>query len=261
MLLFPQLLSGAVAQFPLSRSYSVSNVTNLQEDGTRYLETGLEPPNLSWRLAYQHLTKVEADELSTFFESTHGRLFTFTFLDPVGNLLLWSEDLAKPFWDRSPLLGISALSAGTDVSFELSGTGPGTALLSQALACPAKALLCFSLYARADQPSQINLALSDVSNRVEKWFGVDATWRQYFVTQAGNGAGSAKTAEISLNALAPIQVTRISVNAQPAPAFYLRTTQTCGIKQNTRFNQDHFLTIATGDDDFSCSVQLTSRLD
>ncbi len=104
MLLFPQLLSGAIAQYPLRKSYALSNVTNLQEDGSRYRSGATNPADLSWTLNYTHLSQQECDSLSSFFRKTSGRAVPFTFLDPFSNLLSWSEDLSQPIWDKSASL-------------------------------------------------------------------------------------------------------------------------------------------------------------
>ena len=261
MLLYPQLLSGAVAQYPLRISREMANAFNLQEDGTRYLEVTTNPSTLRWQLTYKHLQRQEIDALETFFEATRGPLLTFIFLDPTGNLLNCSEDLSQPFWERSPQLAVSQIIGDLSTSFELASTGGGVAVLSQIVPCPSKALLCFSLYARANQATQMTLAVWDTSNRTQKIFSVGADWKQYFVSQIGSGQDAEKTLEVSLNGASPIQVSRISLNAQPAPASYVKTSQRSGIKPQTRFDQDTLLVTALGDDAFSCSVVLTTRLD
>ncbi len=258
MLLYPQLASGALAQFPLRRIYSWTHVTNLQEDGSRYLESATENASLTWQLRYDHLTAAEAETLTAFFELTRGRLQTFTLLDPVGNLLLWSEDLSKPFWERSPALTVSELDSEWGPSFILGSAGSGT--LQQALPCPASALLCFSMYARADQPSGLGLSVWDVSGRTEKTFPVDGNWRRIFVTQAGTGASLGKTVEVSLSAGSQVQIAQISVNAQPAPGAYVATAHVGGVYPTARMDQDTLSVTASGPNDFSCAVQLTARL-
>ena len=66
MLLYPQLLSGAIAQYPLRISREMANAFNLQEDGTRYLEVTTNPSTLRWQLTYQHLRRQEIDALRNF---------------------------------------------------------------------------------------------------------------------------------------------------------------------------------------------------
>jgi len=258
MLLYPQLVSGAVAQFPLRRSYSWAHVTNLQEDGSRYSESATENPFFTWQLRYDHLTLAEAEALKAFFESTRGRLGTFTFLDPAGNLLAWSEDLSKPFWESSAGLAHSEFDSESGPSFDLSSAGSAT--LSQTVPCPATALLCWSMLARANQPNGMQLALWDASGRVEQTFSIDGQWRRIFVTQQGTGASLNKTVEVSLLAGSQAQVAHLCLSAQPAPGAYAATSQLGGIYPNARFDQDALLVIASGPNDFSCAVQLTTRL-
>ena len=167
----------------------------------------------------------------------------------------------QPFWERSPELAVSPIAGNLVTSFELTTTGAGVAVLSQTVPCPSKALLCFSLYARADQVSEMTLAVRNTGSRAQTTFAVDADWKQYFVSQAGSGLAAETTLDVSLSGNSRVQISRISLSAQPAPASYVKTSQRTGIKPRTRFDQDTLLVTALGDDAFACSVVLTTRLD
>lgn len=260
MLLYPQLLSGATAQFPLQRTYSVSNVINKQEDGSCYRATSVDPPLLSWELRYKHLTDLEVDTLKDFFEAARGRSNTFTFLDPAGNLLAWSEDLSKAVWEKSPLLTVVALDTDFPKVSSLTGRGAGAPRISQLLACPASALINFSLMARTDGSGALHVAVSDASGRAEKSFMLDRTWRRYSVSHQGSGQSEGKTTELSFDEGMQIEVTQLCVSAQPGPGSYVKSSGLSGVRTSTRFDQDTFTVTAANQNDFSCVVKLRNRL-
>lgn len=254
MLLFPQLQSGAIAQYPLSSKYSVSNVTNLQEDGSRYKSGGTNPVQLDWRIAYTHLSQLEADVLGSFFETTLGRLVSFTFLDPMVNLLSWSEDLSQPAWAKSPLVTVTTATNDGDAVTQLASSGPGSMEVSQTLQCPTAAMVCFSLFARTDQATSLTLSIDGV----QQTFPLNNTWKQYFITAGGTGSDDIRLVTVSMSGQA--QISRLMVSPQPAPGLYTSTQATSGVRPSTRFDQDNLLFTALGPGDFSCEVQLTSRL-
>src|ERR671910_288909 len=100
MLYFPQLATGASAQFPLEWRLIRRTIVNRTADGTLLK---LDDPNaagIAWSLRYQGLTEAERAALEALFHDTEGRLQTFLFLDPRGNLLTWTEDLSKPVWHQ-----------------------------------------------------------------------------------------------------------------------------------------------------------------
>ena len=64
-----------------------------------------------WLLTYADLSDEEAAALRAFFDAAEGTLHGFTFLDPAGNLLAWSEQLDNAAWQTDPLLSLTAGSA------------------------------------------------------------------------------------------------------------------------------------------------------
>src|SRR5271166_2970558 len=107
MLFYPQLSTGAVAQFPVRRGTNMRTVTNqLASGGTiRMADPGSQ--KIRWQLRYSDLTDSERASIENLFEAAGGQLNTFTFLDPTGNLLTWSEDWTQTAWTADPLLQVS----------------------------------------------------------------------------------------------------------------------------------------------------------
>ena len=254
MPLFPQLLSGAIAQFPLEKRYSVSNITNFQEDGSRYRVEGQSPVQIGWTLTFGYLTESESNTLTSFFESVAGRFLTFTFLDPNGNLVAWSEDLTQPVWAKSSLFTVSVSTENGFAILLMGSSGPSIVSISQIVQCPAAALLCFSVFARSEQAASLTLSIADISRSFE----ISDMWRQYSVTRSGSGDGD--TTSIGLTLSGQASLSRITVSAQPAPSNYNATGEKSGVFQKTRFDQDNILISALDKDHYSCEVRLISTL-
>ena len=90
MLYFPQLATGATAQFPLERRVMRRTIVNRMLDGSVVKLDDPKAAGISWALKYQVLTDSERAAIESLFCATQGRLQGFTFLDPAGNLLRWS---------------------------------------------------------------------------------------------------------------------------------------------------------------------------
>src|SRR5580704_12020987 len=118
MLYYPQLSTGAVSQFPVTRSANMRTVSNQLASGftIRMADTGAQ--KVQWQLRYSSLTDAERSSIESLFESSEGQLNTFTFLDPTDNLLMWSEDWTQTVWTVDPLLqltgGIADPTGGND---------------------------------------------------------------------------------------------------------------------------------------------------
>src|SRR5947209_15967438 len=118
MLHFPQLTTGSVSQYPVSRQSQRRTVTNTLMDGSDLRVEDQPADQVSWHLAYSHLTSNEVAAIQLLFDTVEGRLNTFTFIDPTDNLLKWTEDLGQSVWTTDPLL---QASAGLSDPFGLTG--------------------------------------------------------------------------------------------------------------------------------------------
>ena len=98
MLYYPQLTTGSIAQYPITRRNIRRTVVNALADGTQITMGDSGAAAVNWTLRYSHLTAIELNALQQLFASTYGRWQTFTFLDPTDNLLNWSEDLSQADW-------------------------------------------------------------------------------------------------------------------------------------------------------------------
>src|SRR5271157_2766382 len=104
MLVYPQLTSGALGQFPMVRRRRARTIVNSAADGSSVKLGDPGAAGTEWQLAYTGLSDTELAALQQFFLATEGSLNGFTFLDPAANLLAWSEVLNDSAWSADPQL-------------------------------------------------------------------------------------------------------------------------------------------------------------
>ena len=103
MLYFPQLTTGAVAQYPLRRSSATRSVVNRLVGGPDVKLYDAGAGRVTWHLTFTGLSSVEASSIEALFGAAEGRLHEFTWLDPTTNLLPWSEDFSASAWVKGML--------------------------------------------------------------------------------------------------------------------------------------------------------------
>jgi hypothetical protein len=107
MLVYPQLPTGAIGQFPIHKSRHWRTVLNAAPDGSSIKLADPGGGTTEWQLQYGELSDGELFTLQQFFNSVEGTLIAFTFLDPLSNLLAWSNQLDQSAWEAGPFLGVS----------------------------------------------------------------------------------------------------------------------------------------------------------
>src|SRR5579871_5110583 len=107
MLIYPQLASGALSQFPIKRQRRLRTVTNLAADGSSVKLADTHGAYVEWNLEYAGLTDAELGSLEQFFAAAEGSLNAFTFLDPTDNLLAWSNELTNAAFVKGTLLTLT----------------------------------------------------------------------------------------------------------------------------------------------------------
>ena len=90
--MFPQLVTGASALYPVTKSSIQRTVVNTLGDGSTVVFADPDAAAMAWELHASGLTLAEWNAIEALFQATSGMWQTFTFLDPTGNLLLQSED-------------------------------------------------------------------------------------------------------------------------------------------------------------------------
>jgi hypothetical protein len=263
MLYYPQLTTGAVAQFPVTRSLNMRTVANQLPSGytIRMADTGAQ--KVQWRLQYSSLTDGERSTIESLFEASQGQLETFTFLDPVDNLLMWSEDWTQTVWMADPLLqvtgGVQDPFGGSD-AMQLTNTAQTTQQIVQNTSGPSGFVYSYSVYVRSAVPATIQLVVTATGQTVLTAITTSSSWTR--VTTSGSLSVQQEGVGFGVQLPAGVQVDAFGaqVEAQPGAGIYKKTIDLGGVYSSTRFSTDLLLVTATAPNQNSCRIDLISSL-
>jgi hypothetical protein len=256
MLVFPQLLTGANAQYPLARTDEFRTALDSMADGreVKYADAG-SSVSTRWELRMDSLTDEEWDAVAALHTAAEGRLRTFTLLDPMSNLFAWSEDLEKSEWLRDPMLSVVAGIEdpfGGQAAFRLSNAGQASQTLRQSIAGPGDFQYCCSVWTRSVGGSAVVTLLGGEGRS----HPLTASWTRVFVT--GTPGTEPFSAGLTLPAGVSVDVFGPQLEAQPAPGAYWKTIDRSGVYSKVRFASDVLERTATGPGANSGVVTLVS---
>ena len=106
-LFFPQLSSGAVAQYPIHKTQVTRSVLNRLADGTVIVGPDPYASKLIWDLNFTQLSIDDISALQAHFQACCGPYRAFTFIDPTDNMLSNSADLTTASWQKDPQVRIA----------------------------------------------------------------------------------------------------------------------------------------------------------
>lgn len=244
MLVYPQLSTGALAQFPAQRRRNVRTLVNTAADGTAVKLGDPGAGTIEWQLQYEGLSDTELALLVEFFEAAEGSLNSFTFVDPTANLLAWSNDLNDAVWVSAPFLsstGAIADPAGGSNAWQLRNSGAATQSLAQTLNAPGGYVYCLSVYAKASAATNLTLLLG--SNQLHTTVG--SKWQRYAISGTGDPTSSSVTFGIEVAPGAAVDIFGLQAEPQESPSPY-KASSTGGCFENARLRDDT-LTFTTTD--------------
>jgi hypothetical protein len=251
---YPQLGSGALSQFPVQKNRRARTVVNQAADGSTIKLA--DPPGAvtEWLLSYTELSDAEAATLRAFFESAEGTLNGFTFLDPAGNLLAWSDQLDNAVWQKDPLLtvtgGVTDPQGGT-LGWQLSNSGGADQGVGQTLAAPGEYLYCLSAYVRAAAATSVGLTVG--SQTVQR--AVTSQWTRVTWTSNGDAQATSVRFAIEVGAGASVAVYGLQVEAQAAASGY-RASTAGGVYEDAHLGDDVLTITSTDVNRNSCKVKI-----
>ncbi|HWE52413.1 MAG TPA: hypothetical protein VG273_21635 [Bryobacteraceae bacterium] len=255
---FPQIGAGSIAQYPLQRSRKWRSISNTLESGERILLPDSPAGEIDWYLPYRDLSDAEVLNLTNLFTSSQGCFGAFAFIDPLANLLGWSEDLSRPDWQTGLLQKHGSVDdpAGTLRSWTLSNGTAGTQALSQTLGISGDYSACFSLYVRSSAAGTVTLQRD--AHQVSP--AVEPAWTRIWISGGGTPGAAQSAFSIVLVAGQSIDVWGLQVEAQVYPSLYMPTTAARGIYEETYFAADEMNVTSDGVGLSSCVIHLTSRV-
>jgi hypothetical protein len=258
MSFYPQIGAGSVAQFPVSRSRRWRAIANNLEDGEMIMLPDTTAGQIEWKLSYQDLTNAEVKNISALFNASQGDFAAFTFIDPMANLLGWSEGLSQSAWQLGLLQTASGVTdpLGTERASSIANPNPAVQTLQQTLGISGDYMACFSAYLRSDSAGTVTLQRDGRQVTVS----VGPAWTRAYVSGLGTGGAAQSTFSIALAAGQTIDVWGLQVEAQPYPSAYKQTSSALGIYESTYFENDELTITSTSVGLSSCQIALMSQV-
>jgi hypothetical protein len=259
MLYFPQLMTGAASQFPCTKRAVQRTVVNEDAGGGKVKLFDPGGCRVEWELELRGLAIQEWTAIDDLFDNVEGRLGTFSFLDPFGNLLKWSEDLRAAAWKKDAGIQLDdgvADPFGGSRATKVTNTGGAQQRLSQTAALPGWFQYCISAYARSDVPATITLFAAAGAATASQDFPALAGWRRVEFPVLAGTQDEAVTFGVAVESGAPVEVFGLQVDAQPGASKYKRTTTHSGLFASAYFVDDELQMKSNAQGEFSCTVRI-----
>ncbi len=264
MLFFPQLETGALAQYPLLKQRLERTIQNIAQDGSVISLYDIYAPQVRWTLDYECITDAETNLITSFFMSCEGSLQPFLFVDPTANLLLFNEDLTQSCWVFSSLLQLTTAIAdpmGGTAGVQVINSSQTSLPVTQTVSIPGQYTCAFSVYLRSSSvPCTVTLSRSDGNNTASQSASPSSAWARFYLSSAFASSQST-LCEFSLMVPAEsiVDVFGFQVDAQPQPGTYLPTTSVNATYPFARFDMDQVTVASTGPSQNNLRLNILSR--
>jgi hypothetical protein len=255
MLVFPQLATGAVGQYPIVKRRRARTVVNEAADGVQVKLADAAAAAVEWDLEFSALSDAERAALESLHAAVEGRLGTFTFLDPTDNLLCWSEKLDETVWARNTLLTVEEMSG----FWRITNTGAGALAISQTINAPGWFTYAFGMQARSSVGATVLLARTAGVDMQSLSFALGAEWRGIALSGSFGGAEEAVTFGIEVAPGESVDLREIQAEAQAGMSGYKKTFLPCGVYSQARFRDEALEFTAEAPDQHSCLARIRAR--
>ena len=256
MLSYPQLRTGALVQWPMTKRVRHRSATLVTRGGTWHSRYDAGAKATEWEINYEGLLEEEANVLESFFRLTEGRYREFLFPDPLANLLAWSEAWDKPEWEYNSLVsmqtGVADPQGGTRAATITNGS-QGQSGIQQVLESSGTYLYCFSAWLNGTQGTKAKFCIGDTGMT----FVTRGGWERY-EWAAVPGADDLVRFAIELDPGAVLGLYGPQVEAQPSASAYKRSAGAGGCHREARFDQDRLILTADGPDSYGARVRIVS---
>ncbi len=257
MLVFPQLSTGASALYPLTKLRMQRTVVNPLADGRTDVFADPDAAQAMWEMRASGLTRNEWDAIDNLFEQTAGGWKSFTFLDPTGNLLAWSEDFTGSAWALDALMASTAGIAdpvGTTRATRFTNSAQSTGSVTQTLAAPADFQYCLSVWARSGAGSPVSLRVGATTGT----FALGPAWKRLTMSAHSGAASDTVACAVEIDAGVVVDLFGMQLEAQLAASPYKQTGARGGVYSNARFASDELTVTAQSTDVFDALIQIVS---
>jgi hypothetical protein len=259
MLYFPQLMTGTAAQLPCTKRVLQRTVANEQPDGGVIKVFDPGGYRVQWDMQLSGLTSEEWSAIEGLFRTVEGRLRTFCFLDPFGNLLRWSEDLGAGAWTKGPAVqsfGGASDPFGTLRAARVSNTGTAEQDISQTVTVPGWFQYCSSVYARSDAPVAIKLFAKSGVSTATRVVKTGPQWQRFELSSALGAQTEAVTFGVAIEPGTVVSLFGLQAEAQPGASGYKATSTRCGVFSNASFLDDELPMTSNAPGEFSSRIRI-----
>jgi hypothetical protein len=258
-LFYPQLTSGALAQYPLRKTRVMRTIKNILPDGSMILLPDFGAKRTFWQLQYSNLSLADVQLLQSHFTACKGPLNAFTFIDPTGNMLVSSSDLTTAAWQQSSLIKIQTgvVDPFSGVAAQMiTNKGQNAQEVAQELEVPANYQYCFSLYAAAVQQTTLTLFQRGPNSQQSKQVILSSGWNRLVLSGRLSDGGSNFTVGISLEAGSQAKIFGTQLEAQFSPSRYQPTSSAGGVYANAHWAMEQFQITAEDVNSYSTTVSI-----
>jgi hypothetical protein len=227
---------------PLARESRFTSRINRTPDFTEIRAQDQTGPLFLWNLQLGPLTDADAATLQNFYAACNGGYQSFAFLDPLDNLLQWSEDFTQACWQKTSPSSFGITSGGSDPlggsgAQTLSNTTAAVNTVSQSLAVNPQGLTLTASVWLLGSGAPITLRVSDGgSQNFAATISPAGSWQRYTVTGTFAASGSEIVWAADLPANAGAEFFGAQLAAMPGPGAYTRTTTVSGFHPNCCFD-------------------------
>lgn len=262
-LFFPQLSSGALAQYPIRKTRIGRTIKNILPDGTMILYPDLSALLMGWQLSYTNLSANDSTALQDHFSACAGPVHAFTFIDPTENMFISSSDPGDAPWQVSDLITLAP--GGTDPeggtsAFTMTNTGQAPQEIAQAFTVPSGYQYCFSLYASSVEPGTMAIVRRGSSSQDTTEASIGPCWNRIVSSGRLNDSGTGFTAAICLAPGQQVKVFGLQLEPQISPSAYRSTTQLGGVYANAHWAAERLTVAAEAPDLFSTSFNIEAAI-
>jgi hypothetical protein len=245
-LFYPQLSSGALAQYPIRKVRLVRTIKNILPDGSMVLFSDPGGAQLLWQLAYTDLSDADVQALEAHFAACVGPFHSFTFIDPTDNMLASSSDLTTSPWvtpaSMQVIGGANDPDGGRD-AFTVTNAGQIYQGITQALYVPSGYQYCFSVYAMSSSPSAITIVIQGATANNQTSVAIGPSWTRVASSGRLSDAGIGLTIGVNLAPGEQVQLYGPQLEAQVVASRY-RPTGPGGVYANAHWGTDQLTVTA-----------------
>jgi hypothetical protein len=212
-----------------------------------------------WNLNFRGLTDGELETVTNLFQECGGSWKPFLFIDPLHNLLGWSEEFGRDTWIRDGAVQISGTSDDPDGgqrATRVINTAQIEQNLHQTVAVPGGFWYTLSVFARSDSGTSVELFQRCGEGAIRKAFSIGSRWGRLELAGRVDASSSNIQFGFTLQAGASIYLYGAQVDCQPSASAYCATTLPRGVYPDARFGEEGLQIQHDGPDQHSlaCSI-------